>query len=51
MSDVRHKIWIGSPTIVDIDEVYTPPEVVGFTFDRNDITFDSSTRRFDENPT
>jgi hypothetical protein len=50
MSDVRHKIWIGSATIVDIDVVYNPPELVGFTFDRNDISFDSNSRTFDENP-
>lgn len=51
MSDVRHKIWIGSATVVDIDAVYIPPEVVEFRFDRNDITFDDNSRTFDENPT
>lgn len=51
MSDVRHKIWIGAPTIVDIDGVYNPPEQIGFTFDRTDISFDSTLRTFDENPT
>ena len=48
MSDIRHRIWIGAPTIVDIDQSYIPAPDLSFTTDRIDIFSDSTTRTIDE---
>lgn len=50
MSNVRHRIFVGAKTVVDIDDIYSPPEAVGFTMDRTDIFMDSTFRKMDENP-
>lgn len=50
MSNVKHKIFVGANTPVDIDGVLVLPDAVGFTFDRTDITFDTMFRTFDEIP-
>ena len=51
MSDVKHRIFVGANTPIDIDGVFVLPQTPGFTFDRMDITFDTMMRTFDENPT
>jgi hypothetical protein len=48
MSNIKHRIWVGSPTVIDIDGVYNPPQLEGFTFDRTTIKMDSTIRTFDE---
>jgi len=49
MSNVRHRIFVGADVPADVDEVYNPPVLDRFTFDRQDITFDTQARTFDEN--
>jgi hypothetical protein len=49
MSNVRQIINIGADTVVDVDGVYNPPEVAGFTFDSTVIRLDTTNRTFDEN--
>lgn len=50
MSDVKHKIWAGAKTVVDIDGALIIKKNPPFTFDRTDITFDTIIRTFDETP-
>ncbi len=49
MSDLKHRLFIGADTSVDIDGAIIEQLSPSFTFDSTAITFDSLTRRFDEN--
>lgn len=48
MSNIRHRLIVGANVVADVDELFNPPDVVGFTFDRDDIFFDSTLRTMDE---
>jgi len=47
MSEVKHRIGIGKLGD-DINSDYLPVKSAVFTFDRSDITMDSTNRTFDE---
>ena len=48
MSNVRHRIFVGANSPIDIDGVIVVPQIPPFTADRTDIKMDSLTRRADE---
>jgi hypothetical protein len=48
MSEVKHRIFIGANTVVDVDGVYIPAPLYPFTADSVIISADSVTRTADE---
>ena len=48
MSDVQHKIFVGAPTVIDIDGNLIIPLLPPFRSDSSLIKADSTSRRADE---